>query len=99
MSIVEADVIGRLRPRLLGLEKQTPDIFVRRAKESLQGLRPFRIELPHMERSALAGKCPAEKHHLNHVSETGVLVYDMLDTRLQHRHFVGRPPVQTLVGP
>ena len=64
MSIVEADVIGRLQPQLLllGLEKQPPDIFVRRAKESLQGPWPFQIELPHVERPALAGEDPAEKY-------------------------------------
>ena len=99
MGAVKADVVGRLRPRLLGLEEQLQDLFVCCAEESLQGSWPFRIELPHMERPVLAGEDLAEKHHLNHISETGVLVYYIFDARLQHRHFVGRPPVQTLVGP
>ena len=96
---VKADVLGRLRPRLLSLEEQLPDLFVRHAKESLQGPWPFRIELPHMGRPALAGEDPAEEHHLNHVSETSVLVYYIFYARFQNQHFVGQPPVQTLVGP
>ena len=74
MSTVKADVFGRLRPRLPGLEKQLPDLFVRRAKESLQDPWTFRIELPHVERTALAGEDPAEKHHLNHIGESGVFL-------------------------
>ena len=72
---------------------------MRRAEESLQDLWPFGIELPHTERPALAGEDPAEKHHLNNVSETGVLFYHIFAELLQQHHFVGRPPVQTLVGP
>ena len=51
MSAVEADVFGRLWPRLLGLEKKLPYFFVRCAEEVLQGPGTFRIELPHMERT------------------------------------------------
>ena len=60
MSAVEADVVGLLRPHLMGFEEQLPDLFIRCAEESLQGSRPFQIELPHMERPALAGEDPAE---------------------------------------
>ena len=69
------------------------------AKESLQGPRAFQIELPHAERSALAGKGSVDEHHLNHVSEAGVLLYGTFDAVLQHQHLIGRPPVQALVGP
>ena len=77
MIAVKADVLGRLRPRLLSLEEQLPDLLVRRAKESLQGPWPFRIELPHTERPSLAGKGSADEHHLDHVSEAGVLFDDI----------------------
>ena len=89
MSTVEADVFGRLRSRLLGLEKQLPDHFVRRTEESLQGPRPFRIELPHAERPALAGKGSADEHHMDHVNEAGVLLYDAFDALLQLQRLVG----------
>jgi hypothetical protein len=93
MSAVEADVLGRLRPRLLSLEEQFPNLFVRRAKESLQGPRPFRIELPQAEGPSLARKGSADEHHLDHVGKTGVLFYDTFDALLQHQHLVGRSPV------
>ena len=89
MSRVEAGVFGRARPRLLGLEKQLPDLFMRHAEESLQGPRASRIELPHVERPALAGENPAKKHHLDHIGETGVLLYHTLDALLQRHHLVG----------
>ena len=88
MIAVKADVFRRLWPRLLSLEEQLPDHFVRRAKEPLQGLRPFRIELPHVERSALARKGSADEHHLDHVSEAGVLLYDTSDALLLSQHLV-----------
>ena len=99
MSAVEAEVFGRFRPRLLGLEKQLPDIFVRRAEKLLQGPRAGRIELPHMESPALAGENPAKKHHLDHIGKAGVLLYHTLDALLQRHHLVGRCPVQTLFNP
>ena len=99
MSAVETDVFGRLRPRPLGLEKQLPDLFVRRAEESLQGPRTIRIKLPHVERPALAGENPVEQHHLNHISETGVLLHHIFYALLQHHHLIGRRPVQALFDP
>ena len=82
MSAVEADVFGRLRPRLLGLEKQLLDIFVRRAEESLHGPRASQIELPHVERPTLAGENLAKKQHLDHISKTGVLLHHIFDVLL-----------------
>src|SRR5215216_3603908 len=96
---VEADVFGLLWPCFLGLEEQLPDLVVRCAKEVLQGPRTFRIKLPHVEGPELAVEDSAEEHHLNHVSETGVLAYHVCDALLQHQHFRSRSPVQTLVGP
>ena len=75
MHTVEADVVGHLWPCLLGLEDQLLDLFMHCAEESLEGLRPFRIEIPHMERPALAGEDPTEKYHLNHICETRFLLY------------------------
>ena len=39
-------VLGGLRRRLVALEEQLPDIFVRSSEELLQGLVLGRIELP-----------------------------------------------------
>ena len=72
---------------------------MRCAEELLQGSRPFQIELPHVERLALAGEDLVEKHHLNHISDIVALLYHIFDVLLQHHHFIRRPPVQTLVGP
>ena len=72
---------------------------MRHAKDLLQGSRPFRIKLPQTERSSLAGKGSADEHHLDHVSEADVLLYDTFDALLQHQHLIGRSLVWTLVGP
>ena len=82
MSTMEAEVFNRFRPRLLGLEEQLPYVFVRCAKEPLQGPGASRIKLPQMESPALAGENPAKKHHLDHAGKTGVLVYRALDALL-----------------
>ena len=82
MSAVEAEVFGRSRPRLLGHEKQLPDLFMCCAKESLQGLRTSRIELPHMERPALAGEDPTKMHHPNHVDKIDVSLEEGSDAAL-----------------
>ena len=99
IRVVEAYVVGLLRPRLLGLEEQLRDLFVHCAEEALQGPRTFRIELPHVERPEFAGEYPAKEHHLNHVSEAGGLAYHIFVALLKWHHFRGRPPVQTLVAP
>ena len=83
MSHVIAAVLGRLRPRLIGLEKHLLDTFVRRAEELLQGLVLGRIELPQMASPALARKDLAKKHHLDHIDKVDVLVHHALDARLQ----------------
>ena len=57
---VDAGVVRRPWPRLLLLEEQLPDPFVRRAEESLQGPWPFRIKLPHAERPTLAWQGSAD---------------------------------------
>ena len=62
---------------------------MRRAEESLQGSWPFRIELPHAERPALAGKGSMDEHHLDHICEASVLLYDIFGALLQHQHLVG----------
>ena len=90
---IEADVIRRPCPRLLLLEEQLPDPFVRCAIESLQGQGPLRIKLPHFERLSLAGKSSTDKHHLDHIRKGDVLFYHALDALLQHRYFVTRSPV------
>ena len=83
-----AEVFGRFRPRLLGLEKQLPQVFVLRAKEPLQGPGTGRVELPHVLSPALGGENPAKEHYLDHAGETGILVYHTLDALLQRRHLV-----------
>ena len=88
MSQVIAAVLGRLWPRLVGLEKHLSDTFVRDAEELLQGLVLGRIELPQMASPALARKDPAKKHHLDHIDELDVLVHHALDARLQRRYLI-----------
>ena len=89
MVAVKTNVFGRLRPRLLRFKEQFLDLLVRRAEELLQSSRPFQIKLPQTERQSLAGKGSADEHHLNHVSEAGVLLYDTFDALLQHQHLIG----------
>ena len=88
MSTVETEVFSRFRPRVLGLEKQLPYVFVRCAEEPLQGPGASRIKLPQMESPALAGENPAKKHHLDHAGKTGVLFYHTLDALLQRHHLI-----------
>ena len=89
MSAVVAEVFDHWRPRLLGLKKQLPYIFVLHAKEPLQGPGTCRIKLPLMESSALAGENPAKQHHLDHAGKAGVLLHHALDALLQRYHLVG----------
>ena len=90
---VHTYVVRHPWPRLLALEEQLPDPFVRRAKESLQCTWPFRIRLQHVERPSLAGKSSADKHHLDHISKGDVLFYHTLDTLLQHQHLIRGSPI------
>ena len=90
-------VLGRLRPRMIGLEKHLPDIFVLGAEEVLQGLVLGRIKLPDMASPALAWKDPVKKHHLDHVDKLDVLVHHALDACLKCRQLVRRRPVQALL--
>ena len=90
---VEAGVVGRPWPHLLLLKNQLPDLFVCRAIEVLHSLCPLRIELPHFERPSLAREHSANKHHLNHISKSDVLVYHALGTLLQRRHVIRGPPI------
>lgn len=89
MSAVEAKVFGHFRPRLLGLEKQLPHVFVLRAEEPLQCPGTGRVELPHILSPALAGENPAKEHYLDHAGKTGILVYHTLDALLQRHHLIG----------
>ena len=97
MSTVEAEVIGRLRPRLLGLEQQLPHVFVLRAEQPLQGPGTGRVELSNGLLTRPTGEYPAEEHHLNHAGEAGIFIYHALDALLQHRYLVRRRLVQALV--
>ena len=83
MGQVVPTVLGRLRPRLIGLKKHLPDAFVCSTEELLQGLVLGRIELPQMASPALARKDLAKKHHLDHIDELDVLVHHALDACLQ----------------
>ena len=88
MGQVVPTVLGRLRPRLIGLKKHIPDAFVRSAEELLQGLVLGRIELSQIASPALARKDPANEHHLDHVDKLDVLVHHALDARLQRCQLV-----------
>ena len=88
MGQVVPTVLGRLRPRLVGLKEHLLDVFVRSSEELLQGLVLVRIELPQMASPALAWKDPANKHHLDHIDELDVLVYHALDARLKRCQLV-----------
>ena len=60
MVAVEAEVLGGVRPLFSFPEKQLPHLFVRDAKEVMEGSWSFRIKLPHAERPALAWQSSAE---------------------------------------
>ena len=85
---VKAGVVRSPWPRLLLLEEQLLDPFVRHAEESLHGSWPFRIKLPHFQRPSLAGKSSTDMHLLDHISKGDVLCYHALDALLQRRYFV-----------
>ena len=46
MGQVVPTVLGRIRPRLVGLEKHLPDVFMRSVEEMQQGLVLGWIEFP-----------------------------------------------------
>ena len=89
MSVVVAEVFGHWRPRLLGLKKKLPYIFVLHAEEPLQGPGTCRIKLPHMESPTLAGENPAKQHHLDYAGKAGVLLHHALNALLQCHHLIG----------
>ena len=70
-----AEVFGCLRPRLLGLEKWLPHVFVLRAEEPLQGPGTGWVELPHILLTRLTGENPVKEHHLDHIDKLDVLVH------------------------
>lgn len=71
-----------------------------RAEELLQDPMTRRVELPHILSPALTRENPAKKHHLDHASKAGVLVYyTTLDAVLQCCHLVGRRPIKDLFEP
>ena len=88
MGQVMPAVLGRSRPRLVGLEEHLPDVFVRSAKELQQGLVLGRTVLPQMASPALARKYPANKHHLDHIDKANILFGDTPDTTLQRLYFI-----------
>ena len=92
MGQVVPTILGRLRPRLIGLEKHLPNVFVCSAEELLQGLVLDRIELPQMESPALARKDPAKKHHLDHIEKLDILLYHAREALSAH-------PANTSPGP
>ena len=54
MGQVVPAVLGRRRPRLVGLEEHLLDVFVHSAEELLQGLVLGRVELQQVASPALA---------------------------------------------
>ena len=82
MGLVVPTVLGRLRPRLIGLKKHLLDSFMCSAEEMLQGLVLGRIELPQIAGPTLAWKNPAKEHRLDHIDKLDVLVNHSLDARL-----------------
>ena len=97
MGQVVPTVLGRIWPRLVGLEKHLPDIFVRSVEELQQGLVLGRIVLPQMASPALTWKDPANKHHLDHIDKLDIIIYHAPDVRLKHCQLVRRRPNQTLL--
>ena len=82
MVVVEADVLGGVRPLFSFLKKQLPHSFVHSAEEVLEGPRPFWIKLPHTKRPSLARQGPADQHYLNHVDKIDVLLKEAPDAAL-----------------
>ena len=97
MGQVVPTVLGRIQPRLVGLEKHLPDVFVRSAVELLQRLVLCQIELLETASPGLARKDPAKKHHLDHIDKLDVLVDHALDAHVQRCQLVRRRPVQALL--
>ena len=97
MGQVVPAVLGRSRPRLIGLEEHLPDVFVHSAEELQKGLVVGWIVLPQMASPALARKDPASKHHLDHIDKLDILVYHAPDACLKRFQLVRRRPVQALL--
>ena len=97
MGQVVPTVLDRIRPRLVGLEKDLPDVFVRSAEEPHQGLVFGWIILPQMASPTLARKDPANKHHLDHIDNLDIFVYHAPDARLKRCQLVRRRPIQALL--
>ena len=66
-------IFGRGQWYLAGLKKYLPDVFVCHIEELQQHLVLGRVKLPQVTSPDLAGKNPAEEHHLNHISKGDVL--------------------------
>ena len=88
MGQVVPTVLGRIRPRLAGLKKHLPDVFVHSAEELQQGLVLGRIVLSQMASPALARKDPTNKHHLDHIDKLDILVYHAPDARMKRCQLV-----------
>ena len=89
MSTVEAEILSRFWPRLLGLEQKLPHIFVLRAKEPPQGPGADQVELPHVLSLVLARQNSVKEHNLDYAGKSGILVYHTLDALLQRHRLVG----------
>ena len=73
--------------------------FERHAEEVLNGSRCFRVELPHTERSTLAGQDPTNQDYLHYPDKTDILLKKVSDAALQYQHVINWPPVQPFVDP
>ena len=82
MVAVEADVLCGVRPLFSFPEKQLPHSFVHSTEEVLEGPWSFRIKHPHTERPSLPRQNLADKHYLDHVDKTDVLLKEALDAAL-----------------
>ena len=63
-------------------EKHLPHPFVCSTKEVLEGLWPFGIKLPHVERPTLAWQDSPDQHYLNHIDKIDVPLEEGSDAAL-----------------
>ena len=82
---MESAVLGRGRRCFGALEQDLPCILERRAVELLKCLVFGWDELPQIKSPSLARKNSADEHDLDYIDELDVLVFHILDARMEHR--------------
>ena len=90
---VETRILGGVRTLYSRSEEQSIHLFERHAKELLNSLWSFWVELPRTERSTLAWQDLMNYHNLHYLDKTDIPLEEISDATLQCRHVINRPPV------